>query len=739
MAQSCDDLRLDLLAIENQILNSNLSVCSDSNPNYCRAQDAPPEHPDNLSYGEVLQNYNKAQANLIISQGINAITNAMGGSHTSLRQISNEKIERAQDYMHLLETSLDKAEVIDAAMTPVDQNGFNTSFWHKHNFGRDMGMASFRNNLARSCQDNTTDQLCLTLREKAPELTEDNNLVQTLYGFAIAEMRVRPSLAADPTTFYSGYKERLKVRETNQVDSAQSTSLTPIEFRQRYFGEEGDLTELKQALRSYQQTGGSSAKADEIIQLASSLDPISFSYDVNPESSGTMEEQFNNNFSAAFRNLDVDLTDNFITDVYKANMNTSMDLIENDYKVYRRGLEEKAKSFANEYINDCTIVDPLECIKAKCGYTSGSGSCSDNRLRQLGVDSIISQINNLEGFANTTSLALSAQACFDQPTLATKKTCLENAKTALGEEYSEQDETQLKIALDDAKHNLARFNLSEPISNLQVQKALAINALEVKSCHNQADVLIINCQDDRSTIIEAEMLELGGALSDISIRMTRSQTNDALGLSRDSNQQREFVQNRTDFMNDCASSDQSDFTQSLCDYYNRDAEDRQRRINNSRTRRVSRSNRVRVWQEPLDEPQSMWASVGQGVFNGLVPLLPALATAWAEADYTDYVADLQIDAIRKQDEIFQNHQTFLAQNQRYSDVLMLNYGGDFIHNGHFYQSNFQATSGQDVYNPVTDPYSFEFAFPSVAQNTINTSGSTPTNTSTGNQTYQFSF
>ena len=74
---------------------------------------------------------------------------------------------------------------------------------------------------------------------------------------------------------------------------------------------------------------------------------------------------------------------------------------------------------------------------------------------------------------------------------------------------------------------------------------------------------------------------------------------------------------------------------------------------------------------------------------------------------------------------------------------MLGHGQGFFHRNHYYLDNFQAAAAQDLYRPLTDPYAFEFAYPSIANTSIsNTSlnlGTTPTSTPTTNPVYQFSF
>ena len=76
--------------------------------------------------------------------------------------------------MNLLKRSLDKAEILDAAMTAVSDNkSSQTSFWHKHSFDPSMDIIEFRESFKETCKKSPNEVLCKTLDTKNVFINEE--------------------------------------------------------------------------------------------------------------------------------------------------------------------------------------------------------------------------------------------------------------------------------------------------------------------------------------------------------------------------------------------------------------------------------------------------------------------------------------------------------------------------------------------------------------------------------------
>ena len=102
-SQSCSDLESDLLNIEYDLMRSKMNQCEEGQSrSHCRDGNM-----NDQTYFEVLQDYNKAMANLVIHNGIEAITATISGSHNSIADLDDTEIDEASSYLKTLEENID--------------------------------------------------------------------------------------------------------------------------------------------------------------------------------------------------------------------------------------------------------------------------------------------------------------------------------------------------------------------------------------------------------------------------------------------------------------------------------------------------------------------------------------------------------------------------------------------------------------------------------------------------------
>lgn len=741
-SQSCSELEYDLLNIENELLNSQMIECENPNDNPSDINCRTPNH-NTETYAEILQKYNKAMAALVLHNGILAITGGVQGGHNSLASITPERVQKASEYLSVLEESLTKAEVLEGAMTPVaSQDGFLTSFWYKYDFNADMSEEQFENSYRAACRAKPDETLCAVVASKGFVFRPENEFFKTLYGFAKAEMRSRPASASDPTQYYEAQRAKLKITVVNSnPDFPRSKEYTANEYHEEFFGApSGKMHKLQAAIRGLENNPNDNKFKTRILNAAKELDTITTTYGVeeNSDNPFSVEAELSRNFQKPFADLRIDLTDNLTTDIWKNNLDTNVKRVLADQAVLDKGLEQDVSEFVNKFAPDrCESgQSSIDCFKSMCRIRNPGDACNDSTLsglgagdndstlNGLGAGDLVVKLNRNNELRSFGEVFQQAQTCYEKVTLKQKEECLREKAELLRPGFAQTTKATLESELEAARAELEKYNRLEPFKSITEEKILAIAALELSEdeCLEQDSLVDNTCQ----TTLGAEALDqgaitLGGDLADVSIRLSRTMVHDAKGYDRVGSQRLNFEQSETTFRENCTDSSRSSATSNLCQFYTDREATRIRMIQQRQDQREESERRAVRMRErtPVNwnsNDRGNFDVVGKGIMQGLTtpnPITGQTAFGSLISGGVGYFQTKdQIKSFRSQIEarskLYDAQKAYaLANRPPYSDVIP--YYGGYIHNGHLYDKNFQSTAAAgNLYAPLANPLSFNF-------------------------------
>lgn len=759
-SKTCDELSESLLNIEYELQSSQMYLCSEDNPSQvnCRFGES-----NNETYAEVLQEYNKAMAKLVLHNGIEAITAAMEGSHNSLANLTPEKLTEARAYIDVLEESLTKAEVLEAAMTPVagDDQAL-TSFWSKYNIDAGTSREVFVDNLNQICFE-SSETLCQMLIQQNIVIESDSEVIQTLHAFMLAEVRARVGSGGNPESFYNEQKEKLKISVPGE-ESSELELISASDYRTRFFGENGDMAAMRAAVTILENNPNDIQARRAVMQRAVALDTITTSYAIPAMPSEaptgydlTVDGTLNRNLQKPLIDLQMDLTDTFTTDIWETNLRNNVKRIKDDQAVFDEGLALQVKNFTDENMSgQCdSYSSPEECIRSKCGLSTTVTSCQDENLRRLNVTPIITQMSQASELSSLGTDFESAINCYDQPTFETKKTCLIRAANQLGYAFDLTAKQGLMNNLEAAKAKMERFNSASPFFEITEEKILAIAELENADCMEQGTTEY-SCSESGDVVFDAGAIELARNLGNVSISLNRD-------LLEDRNRALSSTLTRGTSVSarDTQSPSQTISVRSGSSATGTSASTAQNRNANAQTQ-INSGYVVeqRGWTSEYTSSAVTWnsnnsssgPSIGNGIMRGLTQPNPVTGqTALSNligGTFGYFQTKSNVKNFRSQiaarSQLYDAQQAYLEANRPpYSDVIP--YYGGYIHNGYAYDKNFQAQAAQgNLYAPTANPLSFNFQTSLPVSNGISSapvvapgSVQTPLSTPSGSTTFSF--
>ncbi len=725
-AETCDELQLNLLSIESRLLNSKLRECSSSDDTLCRR-----ENINNLTYSQVQRNYNKALADLVIHQGIAAITSAIQGSHNSIAGLDQKQITKAEKYIETLEDSVTKAEIVSAATTAVqDVNGSPVSFWYKNGYHADIGFEEFEGQLRENCTQNT-EAIC-----SKKELFDNPKYLQTIYGFAKSELNSRTIVSSDPTDFYNDINEQLKITVKNK-DNNFVESLTPQQYRAAYLGDTNTIGQLKKTLKNLQSARSDEFKngfKDHALILSKSLANISTSYGVIDKSDSSVEGSVSSllsaNFQKPFKDLEIDLAGGHINDLWKKNFETNLAAIKGDQNALKAGFNLEVERLLEEDNKSdlCEFEESAEgCFDRVCAVKDSCTISGAVNLKKKAIEDKDKLQENFEA----------AYTCYDKKSLEAKKSCLENAAKKLNPEYTDTTKADLQEKVKSAKQELEKYKSSQPILSIGEEKLLAISALELHPdrCLEETTLISNTCrQNAGASTLNGGVLSLNSELGDISIHLNQSVFDKAKGKSRSKNDS--FTQNGSDFIKQCSDDDKPG---DICSFYSDKQARTQKFVQNAKEQKAvtktfeekgvapsepvteqerrafkqreanyynSFNNNRQNTAAPVQKPFNPWLSgLSRGLFqpnpiSGRTGFNDLLGGTFGLLN-TKVTTDLQIDQIRNQSNLFDTQLDFYRNNlPPYRDVFPFN--GGFIHSNFAGNSSFiNGTNGS--FTSLTNP------------------------------------
>jgi hypothetical protein len=690
-AASCKQLRQDLLAIDYKL---NFELCDKAKEQTCRHKGP---------YHELLLEYNKAMARLIIEEGIMAIGQSIENSHNSLSLLKKVNLDKAQSYFTKLEDSLAKATLLEKAMDPTDQitktradgSTSKISMWSPSQIpdSKLSNFKKFKSHISQViCNDMNSKKICKEIFKTESEEKRDV-LLKTLHGFVMADreiIRTESSAASsvvihdtNPTSRYEDYVKKWEIR------SISNEKLSVESIKEAVKSQDN----LKRHIAAYKENK-TEENARRLIDEANKLKPISVSYASN--SSDGVHKFLNENIRKLLMGTQQaigGISDNILTDQFKENLSNQRDVISQTHDLLEAEINERRK------------IDPQS---------------------KTTLDFNETELEKHKELGNKLSII---GACYNSQKSATeKKECLIRERSSLYKSSSPNaQQTHLKTLKEDlqkVKSKLSYHNNLPPFKDFLTQKALVVNELSKPKCKSQIKNKNIEltssayCNADyKDTILDVKTISmLNSSGQEVILHLQNEFVSEALNAGLP---QEKISEYKNELKVKCAvqRENQKEHIKNVCRHFSAGTvRDKPKKRTRSEKRRRSVIHLDQVAVEKTSDSTIFWNTFLQGS----VQQLPDLVTSWAGYDQTKNWRNTELQNI-------QAKENYYLATKDYRDAYMTelnasraaqpeyytyqNYGAPYMQNGYNVQSTFQSQNTDQIYNSVNDPIQNMFNAP----------------------------
>jgi hypothetical protein len=505
-AVSCDEMRKDVLALEFQIQKSSLNECKDASSGEICCRKGDPQSCKTKQ--ELEKDYNEAMAKLIIAEGLASIGMSIESNHNALSGLKESDITKATTYLADLDTSLNEANLIYMAL---EFEG-NTTLFSDYNGNSPNDIQI---HLKSKCQAGYFSKMKVCGELKS--LTKRNpsgheKFMTTLSGFLNSDKRVSNS-DQERKPRYEGYQNRLRIQ-------VGSKNLTPAGFKNDPHYQNILLLESKLKTLSEKKRLNQPIKvvAKEILDLAKKVDNISVNYKnaatETPEVTSYIKQKFDdvlNQLDLPSLLLEGGIKDNFINTSKKLNNE-----IKRHRGVINQDIRKTLSKIKDEKLNGQSITSicssnyNVSCLKKLCEGTGASPAENCQNFEKFNLNEQYQKLNSFNEHTNAKSILDQAKSCMEKDSqLIERKSCLEKIDRG-----TETNISVLRKNLEKAQKGLHYVNSAQPFKGLNLQKGMALNALNSNYCrqktkHHKIKGTTTDCGQDNILGLNYEALDLG--------------------------------------------------------------------------------------------------------------------------------------------------------------------------------------------------------------------------------------
>lgn len=650
---SCTQLQQDLATIQYQLETKQLNPCTAENRFYCKN----PNDPDSgkTVYQAKLE-YNQALAELTLHEGLIALGTSIEDNHNALIDISAQELNQAKSHIDEFTRAFNRGKVLQKSLTLEGDK----SLWDDYS-GQDIqSMQEYLNTIC--VNPKAYKEFCkeLAKTQKSSNSEQWKEVVETLQGFSESDRRV---LRTDRDTQYSRYNDYLKVNVNGTL-----VELTALEENGSY----KKTNELKALIEAYEkQKTPENLKA--VIKKSQEIDEI----DINYHGESTARKEFQ---AFAEKDLKKQATKIHSASGLFLNINKTKDNFEKIDKTLDTELQMRKVTLDKEIekfgISDCS-GDKLKCIEVKCKPDKSSGNCtqdaSNRELMAKGLDTLYKKVKAYNDSKRVSDAVKNINIeCFQSE----KRKKRSELNTCVKDTY---DKLQIPLDIQKQKQKLLEkkkvldyLTNGSPIKDLEVYKALTVNALHANKCLSKKEEmqsLQFSCIKDLGVSTSKGVLELGEVaqkvISDYNIELYNKflKTKDGYG--------EEYQRSRAIFLKSC----ETDSTLSnLCAHLKEE-----NRLENTKVRVTPLSARAfdnlrQQKGQVRDEGEEYgpWSYLGIGVAH----LAVSGTMAWMQMDMQQTQFDIEMDMFRQQSaqneqfnkrqrEFLENYQPFYSPYQNW--------------------------------------------------------------------------
>lgn len=485
-AGTCEQLKEEIVALQYAIENSKPQDCrfkenakGEKITQYCCDVKRNPDSCKKMF--DVQAEYNDALARVTIFESLIAIGAAVEGKHNALRNIDPKDIEKALENLDIFELSLNRAQMLSGSLVIYKEDDKEKSIWTDYEGSNLEELTSY---LDQACSKKAKHSkfFCETYKTMIKDSEDEDSkkaegTLETLQGFAEADRRV---LNTDIERTYSQYRQYLQVK----VNGGKSMSIDQLHAS----GQIDAIDTLRGLLREWQKNPKSHTKTmkEKIIAASKALQEIDVSYDENVAQNvpGEFSEFARSKLAKELTKLH-SASGAFINiEDTRRNLRGVADTLKVDLNSKERLVNEEIAGFVKTNMPSCT-ESPIACVERACPpIAAAKFRCETapgyEELDKVGIGGIYEKLAKFKDGKKALASVEGVSKCLNKSLTEIQECFLSSLKMTMAQIPSALEKARKDLA--NAKKILDHHANSENISELEIQKALAVTHMSNRSC-----------------------------------------------------------------------------------------------------------------------------------------------------------------------------------------------------------------------------------------------------------------
>lgn len=736
---SCNGLASELMVAENALMTTKLNACEvdpDSGNLKTKYCCNPKEgHEDScMTLDQATRDYNQAMADLIIIEGIIAITSSVEANAKALQKITPKKIQEAKSQAKDFLDSVEKAKFIDLML---NESAFNQIYTNTPGEKRHFIIADYegktpeqlKEHIQKKCEDSTVTsykELCDEV--KILNSDKEEMVYKTLQGFS----EVSKTNGYDKKSDFEKFQKYLKI-EVGGV----SKTYSEVAESEIYKNIEAIQTETD---------------PKKILNLSKKLSSVKVNLGLPTELADTdiIENKFKKEIGSSLEKvqkmsqslLDVEQNKDELIKMSKqlnAVSTSSHASFEKDFNALK----------ANSFTRECANKTDDECYKLML---------KSPKYNELGINSLKIKKDNSDKVKGTGLLLASLSACYQDPSLEKVLVCQKQAMAESKYAATSLSEARAKVAK--AKEKMNFLYEGEPLKFLQMNKMHLYQSYSKEQCDKEdssqkfQDISYCNSSDLNGLILSSSTLkEVNGLL----LNMERKSFNQMLEEEYGSSSLATYNQYRDQILTQCKNSNEKP-GKNLCHYLASEKGQYQKQLNEQKAYVVKyenqKKNELRIQQRLKEEKREERNRGFNAAMSGLAQVAVTGAPQIMQAHIETQNVKSMTENYRQSVIYQQKYQNWLNQQQQYYGNLYsqnpyMNYGWGFYNSNNASSFNYP-NNNYTFYQHGTNQFNFSqfnflpmsYADMATPATSISTGGSytgTTTGTMTTTTTGDFGF
>ena len=684
---NCQDIKTDLLALENKIQNTCIDQKEDGS--CCNLCEEGSENCDQnniklrcIRKKDLEALYNEKLAELIIAEGIASLKLGVETNQNALNDLTAEQLDQAKKKLKAFEKASTHLRLFDLML---DEQGGKSLFYDYYNFKASGG--SLADYLEQTCKMDhfSRNRFCNEYKN-----SNHPDFLVKVQGFLNADQMIGNDDELRKKR-YKNYQNAISLK------TASGKAIKPRDLKEQHPAFKETL-EIKDIVNAYDVTP-SKQNAKVLLSALNNLSDLG---------AIGIDSQAGDQLSTAveFLKTDINLPKDVLNFPELFLDGAYGDYFNNTYKRITKDVNSHTQALLSQ-----TNYNTIENLKS---------ACNSNGLDDYGVCN--ESLNFLNKQKNAKNLMAAAKECMKEKQSSSraikqkeKISCLKNLLPD-----SSSNIAKLRRELSDLERAKNRQDNEDIFKKLNLKKAMGIKALSLKNCaytHRETidGIDSTDCSPNSTLSSDYEFSQFILNNQDISLNLNNDLLNNTLADLEDKDLLKDYKES---FINNCENTTLFK-RDALCEYFIDDKRFKDKlneqinaKVTKDRLQMIENTENTRLKLERKKQRQKdiIYDSLATSFLN----MAPAVANSYFQTAIMEDQANRAISSINAYDEFYMNYRNqYLSQSNNPNAPFYnaSNFGQGFMGTSFYDYQNFQLTNQNNIFRDPTNPVQYSLSLP----------------------------